>query len=324
MDTEKIFLKKLGLGLAAIGRPGYINLGHHDDLPDKTMEGMEKQAHLLLDKAWSLGVRYFDMARSYGKAEAFMNSWLQKNPEKASKIRAASKWGYVYTADWKVDAEHHEIKYHTLENYRNQIEESRQLLGSNLNIYQIHSATLESGVLENVEVLKSMSRLKHEGINVGLSLSGANQTQVLETAMKVEIDKVPLFDVVQVTYNILEQSLTPGLKNLGDDVIVVVKEAMANGRLASYQHQYLDHERARVLSKLTKKLEVTPDQLALAFVLNQSFVDIVLSGASDATHLESNIGASKIKLDSSVMTALELLSESPKDYWETRSSLDWT
>ncbi len=323
MDSEKKILKKLGLGLAAIGRPGYINLRHHDDLPDKSVEGMEKQAHLLLDKAWNLGVRYFDMARSYGNAEAFMSSWLKKNTEKATEIRVASKWGYVYTADWQVDAEHHEIKYHTLENYRNQIDESKQLLGTNLNIYQIHSATLESGVLENVEVLKSMSRLKQEGINVGLSLSGANQTQVLETAMKVEIDKVPLFDVVQVTYNILEQSLTPALKDLGDHVLVVVKEAMSNGRLASYQHQYIDHERGNVLTELSKKLEVSPDQLALSFVLNQPFIDIVLSGASNVAHLESNIEASKIKLDSSVMNTLESLSELPKEYWKTRGSLDW-
>ena len=60
----------LGLGLAALGRPGYINLGHAADLPSKTVEEMREQAFGVLDTAWDAGVRYFDAARSYGRSEA--------------------------------------------------------------------------------------------------------------------------------------------------------------------------------------------------------------------------------------------------------------
>jgi aryl-alcohol dehydrogenase-like predicted oxidoreductase len=46
----------LGLGLAALGRPGYINLGHHTDLPSKTVDEMKVQAFAVLDAGWDAGV----------------------------------------------------------------------------------------------------------------------------------------------------------------------------------------------------------------------------------------------------------------------------
>src|SRR3982751_5394147 len=71
----------LGLGLAALGRPGYINLGHAADLAhDYDVGVMEARAHATLDAAWAAGVRYFDAARSYGRAEAFLASWLGGRP----------------------------------------------------------------------------------------------------------------------------------------------------------------------------------------------------------------------------------------------------
>src|ERR1700731_1113506 len=70
-------VSRVGLGLAALGRPGYINLGHADDLHrDYDVTAMERQTHAVLDEAWRLGVRYFDAARSYGDAERFLASWL--------------------------------------------------------------------------------------------------------------------------------------------------------------------------------------------------------------------------------------------------------
>ena len=66
----------LGLGLAALGRPGYINLGHAADLAyDYEVAAMEARAHALLDAAWAAGVRYFDAARSYCRGEEFLGRW---------------------------------------------------------------------------------------------------------------------------------------------------------------------------------------------------------------------------------------------------------
>ena len=77
LGTTGLSVTPLGLGLAALGRPGYINLGHSDDMGgDTSVAAMGAHTHTVLDAAWAAGIRYFDAARSYGKAEQFLASWV--------------------------------------------------------------------------------------------------------------------------------------------------------------------------------------------------------------------------------------------------------
>ena len=69
---------RLGLGLAALGRPGYINLKRQDHLQERSAEAMQMRCHEVLDKAYALGLRYYDCARSYGRSEEFLSAWLRK------------------------------------------------------------------------------------------------------------------------------------------------------------------------------------------------------------------------------------------------------
>src|SRR5262245_61134856 len=92
-------VSRLGLGLAALGRPGYINLGHGGDLGRAhDPAAMEAGAHAVLDSAWQSGVRYLDAARSYGEAERFLADWLSSREVPPGAAFIASKWGYTYTA----------------------------------------------------------------------------------------------------------------------------------------------------------------------------------------------------------------------------------
>ena len=61
-------LPKLGLGLAALGRPGYINLERASDLgtaDSRSESAMRAAAFDVLDAAWANGVRYFDVAHGF-------------------------------------------------------------------------------------------------------------------------------------------------------------------------------------------------------------------------------------------------------------------
>jgi aryl-alcohol dehydrogenase-like predicted oxidoreductase len=197
----------LGLGLAALGRPGYLNLGHGEDLEGaRDVAGLEARAFDVLDAAWDAGVRYFDAARSYGRAEAFLAGWLASRGIAPDDATVASKWGYTYTADWQVDAETHEVKEHALPVLRRQWRETRALLGAHLDLYQVHSATLDSGVLDDRRLLAEMAELKREGVRFGFSTSGPDQAAVVDRALAVHIDGVRLFDAVQATWNLLEPS----------------------------------------------------------------------------------------------------------------------
>src|SRR3954466_4838596 len=154
----------IGLGLAALGRPGYLTIGHGRDLgPDRSVEAMERHAHEVLDAAYAGGIRYFDAARSYGRAEAFLASWLAARGLAPGDVTVGSKWGYTYTANWQVDADPPEVKDLSADAFPRQVAETQALLGGRLSLYQIHSATVDSGVLEDAQVLDGLAALRAQG-----------------------------------------------------------------------------------------------------------------------------------------------------------------
>ena len=315
-------VSRLGLGLAALGRPGYINLGHAEDLDrDYSVAAMERRTHEVLSRAYALGVRYVDVARSYGRSEAFLASWLARQPE----LTVGSKWGYTYTADWQVEADKHEVKEHSLNKLNKQWQQSRALLGEHLNLYQIHSATLATGVLKNRAVLARLAELKAEGVAIGLSLSGPEQARTLRAALQVEVDGSRLFGAVQASFNVLEPSAGTVLKRAHSEGLgVIVKEALANGRLTNRNEEPGFADTLRALRTVADRLETTLDALALAFVLDYSWADVVLSGAATREQLESNVRALDVRLDDEARSVLAGLRETPTTYWRTRSALPWS
>ena len=306
-------VSRLGLGLAALGRPGYINLGHGDDLGDrKDVDALERNAYAVLDAAFEAGVRCFDAARSYGKAEEFLASWLERRQLPPGAVTVGSKWGYTYTADWRVDAEVHEVKDLSLATLRRQLAESRGLLGPHLRLYQIHSATEESGVLSDRAVLDALARLRETGLAIGLTVTGSSQRETIERAIEVEV-----FDTVQATWNVLEQSASPALAaahaaGLG----VIVKEALANGRLTA-------RGGVAPFLELAERNGAAPDALALAAALSHPWADVALSGASTVEMLRSNLRAPELEPNARITAELARLAEEPDRYWKERSALPW-
>ncbi|KAA3645035.1 MAG: aldo/keto reductase [Chloroflexi bacterium] len=324
LGKSGLSVTRIGLGLAALGRPGYINLGHSNDLQSLDQDAMQAQAHKVLGATWKAGIRYFDAARSYGLAERFLGSWLKARDISSDGVTVGSKWGYTYTADWQVEAENHEIKEHSLPVLQRQIKESLGELGEYLKLYQIHSATLDSGVLDNQAVLDELARLKADGLSIGLSLSGTKQAEMLEKALTIEYDGQLLFDGVQATWNMLEPSAGEVLAAAHQAGLgIIIKEALANGRLTPRNDQPQFTEQRDILEGIAVKHETGIDAVALAYVLAQGWVDVVLSGAATIEHVLSNVQAIDIQLDEANLDALDGLAESSQEYWETRSKLAW-
>ena len=311
---------RLGLGLAARGRPRDINLGPHDDKDaGRSVEAMEARCHAMLDHAWARGIRYFDAARSYGRAEEFLAHWLDA---RGLAPTVGSKWGYTYTADWQVDAPAHEIKEHSLAVLQRQWRESRDWFGARLKLYQIHSATLDSGVLDNTEVLTELARIRDSGVAIGFTTSGPAQAAIIDKALAVEVDGVRLFDCVQSTWNLLEPSAGDALHTAHDSGLgVIIKEAVANGRLTSRNDRAAFAQKRARLAMAAQAHGVGIDAIAIAAVLAQPWVDVVLSGAASAQQLDANLKALEISLDADAL--IDELAEAPQDYWQTRAALAW-
>ncbi len=326
-DTGLV-VSRLGLGLAAVARPGYITLGRADDLPvTRTIEALYARSAALLDAAHAAGVRYFDVARSYGRAEEFLARWLDERHVPRASTTVGSKWGYRYAAGWRVDAPVHEEKELSLDRFTTQVAETQVLLGDRLDLYQIHSATVESGCLDDRPLLQALVECRRRGTcrAIGLTLSGAGSADTLARALQVRVDGERVFDTVQATFNCLEPSLAPALAEAhAAGVGVLVKEAFANGRLTPANQRADDAPLRRGLEPIAGRLACTLDQLALAFVLAHPFVDVVLSGAVTLAHLASHVGALDVALDRTSRILLAPLAETPERYWATRARLPWT
>lgn len=317
MATERA---RLGLGLAALGRPGYMTLDHAADLPDRTAEGLERHAWSVLDAAYAGGVRDVDAARSYGLAEQLLGRWLAARGH--TDLRVSSKWGYTYVAALRADAAVHEVKEHSLANLARQWPESRAHLGAHLALYQIHSATLETGVLDDAGVLDALARLRDGEADrprtIGLSVTGPRQADVVRRALEVVRGGRPLFGAVQATWNLLERSVGPALVEArARGLEVIIKEPLANGRLSPRGDvaPLLAEARARGLG---------PDAIALAAACAQPFASCVLLGAATPAQLAANLGARTVD-DDAIAAALErVVPEAAEAFWTRRAQLPWT
>ncbi|MCA0132880.1 aldo/keto reductase [Winogradskyella alexanderae] len=312
---------RIGLGLAALGRPDYINIRSID--VDKSIEAFKSNTLKVLDDAYKLGVKDFDVAPSYGFGEQFLLGWI--NSRNYKDIRLSTKFGYTYVANWEIGfSGKHEIKEHSLEKLNEQWEVSKAFL-PHLNIYQIHSATLESGVLTNEDVLTRLDELKQKyHLKIGISSSGAEQTKIIHEARNLEINGQNLFDSYQVTFNIFEQSSYSVLNELiKEGKTIIIKEALANGRIFRNNRFEKYNPVYEYLETLSNKYQVNSDAIALRFIIDYLEPPLVLSGASNSVHLKQNLRALDIRLTESEISKLKSFCVSSDYYWQERSNLEW-
>jgi aryl-alcohol dehydrogenase-like predicted oxidoreductase len=314
LGGTELVVSRIGLGLAALGRPAYIDVGRDRDLGlARSRAAMEARTHNVLDAAYDVGVRYVDVARSYGDAEAFLSDWLAtRDPDD---VRVGSKWGYTYVGGWRLDADVQEVKDLSVTALRRQIAESRRLLGDHLSLYQIHSATIESGVFDDRELLDELRSVRESGLVLGFSTSGPQQADAIVRGLQERVDGEPLFSTVQSTWNVLEPSAGPALAEAhADGRGVLIKEAMANGRLAVIDGP---------LGGVAGRLGTTPDRVALAAVHAQPWADVVLSGAVTVEQVRSNASAVDVSLPDDALAAMNELAQPPERYWADRAALPW-
>jgi aryl-alcohol dehydrogenase-like predicted oxidoreductase len=313
---------KIGLGLAALGRPEYINI-RATNLHSTSVEAFRENAFSVLDFAYKKGLRYFDTAPSYGKGEQFLTDWNAKF--QYEDVLLSTKWGYTYMADWELGfCGAHEVKEHSLEKLNTQWQISKKLQPA-LKIYQVHSATFDSGILKNKDVLKRLFELKEQtGLQIGITTSGAHQTEIIEAALKIKVEKTDLFDSYQVTYNLLEPSTHGILKELlKRGKTVIIKEALANGRIFKSKNFSQYQKLYTVLDSLAKKYQVGADAVALRFVIDHLSPTLLLSGAANKEQLEENIKAKCFKLEEKELKKLHSFKIDPQEYWKERGSLSW-
>ncbi|MEP7024713.1 MAG: aldo/keto reductase, partial [Actinomycetota bacterium] len=124
------------------------------------------------------------------------------------------------------------------------------------------------------------------------------------------------FSVAQVTWNLLETSVgAAAAQAAAAGWTIIVKEAMANGRLAPGTGP--DAPPAP-LTEAAAATGTSTDALAIAAALAQPWASVVLSGAVTPAQLQANLTA----LEVTVVPGLDL-AEPPEAYWPERAARPW-
>src|SRR4029077_11933357 len=177
-------VSRVALGLAAIGRPAYITANRDADLgSDRSEPTLRVRTSRLLDAAYAAGVRYVDVARSYGLAEEFLSRWIASEGA-VDDLVIGSKWGYTYVGGWDLTAPVQEVKDLSLVTFERQYAETRALLGDHLRLYQVHSLTIESGALEDTALLAALARRRQDGLMLGITTTGPRQGETIARALE--------------------------------------------------------------------------------------------------------------------------------------------
>lgn len=315
-------LKKstIGLGTAAIGRPLYINIKKKPTLENSifNLDNFKQEGLQFLQTALQIGITHFDTSPGYGMAEDLLLEFLENN---STPISISTKWGYTYVANFNNNASVHEVKEHSLSKLNEQWNKSKQFL-PHLNLYQIHSVTTESDVLENQAVINRLHQIKKDfNLEIGLSTSGENQIDIIKKALDLKVNNEALFTCFQVTFNVLDQSLL-SIADLIKNKKIIIKEALANGRIISEKFTNYNQMQSQI-NTLAQKYKVTNDAIALRFCMDSFKGSIVLSGANCADDLIQNLKANDFELTQGELEILHTFAIEPNTYWEERKKLNW-
>ncbi|NMG20407.1 aldo/keto reductase [Brasilonema bromeliae] len=270
-------VNRLGYGAMRLtGQPG--NFGPYSD-----WEGGQK----LLRRAVELGINFIDTAEAYGPGfnEELIASALHPYPEG---VVIATKGGINKPAPDDIRADGRP------ENLRWGCEASLQRLRvDQIDLYQLHRPDPKVPFAESVGMLAT---LKSEGKIRHVGLSNVTIAQI-EQARRI----VPIASV-QNRFSITERD--------GEDVLdYCTKHAIAfipYGSLGAHplkQGAPLANAQG-ILASIANRHGVKPNQIALAWLLHRAPNIILIPGTTTIAHVEENIAAASIKLNTDEIETL--------------------
>lgn len=238
------------MGLIGIGKPW----GH----ADATVPG-EAEVRSLLERAFTLGVRYFDTAPSYGVSEQRLGDFLSTmTAEDRDSLTLATKFGEHWDA-----ARGEPFVDHSREALCRSLDASLGRLGR-IDILQLHKTA--PGVLESADLAHAWEYAESLGIRrIGASVSDALSAELVVGG--------PRYSVLQLPYNLEARQFEFAIDTAAARGLdVAVNRPFGMGSLL-----YGDHA--------VSKVE------AFAFILRRRFRGVILSGTKSAEHLEENLRA---------------------------------
>lgn len=266
-------VNRLGFGAMQLPGPGVFGPPRDHDA-----------AIAVLRRAVELGVDHIDTAQFYGPdvSNALIREALHPYPDG---LVLVSKVGA------RRDASKAWLRYDQPAELRTGIEDNLRSLG----VEQLGAVNLR--VMDNLldSQLEAMAQARADGLIAGIGLSNVTVDQLLHALDSTEIA------CVQNPLNLVDRTSMPVLEECARRGIAFVPFFPLGSGFGVNSVR----DDPRVTATATR-LDVTPSQIALAWLLALSPATLLIPGTSSVEHLEQNLAAADVVLDDQARRDLDL------------------
>jgi pyridoxine 4-dehydrogenase len=268
-------VNRMGYGAMQLAGPGVFG-------PPKDREA----AIAVLREAVERGVNHIDTSDFYGPhiTNQLIRTALRPYPDE---LVLVTKVGAVRgdKGAWLPAIEPKEIELGVHDNLRNLGVDVLEVV--NMRIMGDIHAPSEGSIEKQVTAL---AELQHRGLVRHIGLSNVTATQVAE-AQRI----VPIV-CVQNHYNLV---------NRADDALLDDLAAQGIAYVPFFPLGGFTPIQSAVLSQVAHKIEATPMQVALAWLLHRAPNILLIPGTSSLAHLRENMSAAQCSLSAAVLAELE-------------------
>ena len=274
--ADDLSLSRMGYGAMQLAGPGVFGPPRDPD-----------EAIAVLRTAVDLGVTHIDTSDFYGPATVNEVIRAALHPYPAD-LRIVTKVGARRGADssW--------IPSHSPASLTSQVHDNLRNLGLDVldvvNLRISMEAAADEPVAEQFAVLAG---LREAGLIRHLGLSGATAAQLAEAQAIAPVV------TVQNEYNVANRS---------DDALVDRCEREGIAYAPFFPLGGFSPLQSEELDKVAATLGASPQQVALAWLLQRSSTITVIPGTSTVVHLRDNIAAADLRLPADAVTALNAIS----------------
>jgi pyridoxine 4-dehydrogenase len=246
----------------------------------------------VLRKAVALGINFIDTADAYGPGdnERVIRRALHPYPDD---LVISTKGGLLRSGpkDWSLEGPPYIVPLGRPAYLRQQVELSLRNLGVEcIKLYQLHSIDPSVPLADQ---LGELVRLKEQGKIRHIGISGQPGVSLKDL---VEARKYATIVSIESLYNVVDRADDAAVQYAeANDIAYIPWFPLGHGELTSANSP---------LRELSRKFDLTPAQLALAWLLARSRATVVIPGTRSVTHLEENAKAADIRLTAAEMAEI--------------------
>ncbi|KAK0620254.1 NADP-dependent oxidoreductase domain-containing protein [Immersiella caudata] len=307
MPSPSIPLRQLGRNGPMVPQLGFGTMGltydSYGSLPD------DEERFAILDRAYEIGVRFWDTSDLYGDGEQLIGRWF-KRTGKRNDIFLATKFGYVKNSPrYQIDS--------TSAYCKTAFAESLHALGiDSIDLYYLHQADPNTPIEDTMRALAELQasgKIKHIGLSNVSSTTLLRASRIAHVAA-VQVDYSPFVLDIETP---LGTDILATARSLGTAIVAAVPLGRglltstfasgapvgdANDKRPLTMPRFQEANRAQNVKAVGQfkafadRLGCTPTQLALAWLMKQGDDIFPIPGTKRMKYLEENCKVVEVRL----------------------------